>query len=153
LPLCGLFFKIFVMSKRGPIIIIEDDEDDKELFSIIFKELDITNKLIWFNRPDEVFMYLKTTTEQPYLIYSDVNLPKQSGIELKRRIDGDPQLRTKSIPFIFYSTSVNQKIVNEAYTQMTVQGFFQKGHDLQEIKRQIRVIHDYWQMCKHPNTT
>ena len=27
------------------------------------------------------------------------------------------------------------------------------GHDLQEIKRQIRVIHDYWQMCKHPNTT
>ena len=139
------------MSKQGPIVIIEDDDDDKDVLSIIFKELNIMNRLIWFTRADEVFNYLKTTADQPYLIYSDVNLPKENGIELKRRIDKDPQLRTKSIPFVFYSTSVNQNTVNEAYTQMTVQGFFQKGNNLQEMKRQIRVIHDYWQMCRHPN--
>jgi response regulator RpfG family c-di-GMP phosphodiesterase len=80
-----------------------------------------------------------------------VNLPKENGVEFKSRIDDDKQLRKKSIPFVFYSTVVTQKIVNDAYTQMTVQGFFQKGHQFEEIKRVIKTIFDYWTICKHPN--
>jgi len=140
------------MSKRGPIVIVEDDEDDKDIFASILKELNITNKLVWFTRSDEAFKYLKTTEEQPYIIYSDINLPRESGIEFKKRIDDDKQLRRKSIPFVFYSTSVNQDAVNEAYTKITVQGFFQKGHDFNEMKQQIQLIHNYWTTCKHPNT-
>ena len=139
------------MSKRGPIVIIEDDEDDKDIFSRILQELNITNKLVWFTRCEDAFTFLKTTSEQPYIIFSDVNLPKESGIEFKKRIDEDQQLREKSIPFVFYSTSVNQKTVNKAYTEMTVQGFFQKGHNLDEMKEQIKIINDYWANCKHPN--
>lgn len=138
--------------KSGPIIIVEDDMDDKEIMEDALKELHVSNKLIWFKNCDDAWQYLKTTTDQPFVIFSDVNLPRQNGIEFKRQIDNDQQLRRKSIPFIFYSTAVNQQIVNEAYTQMTVQGFFQKSNGFEEMKKNIKLILDYWTACKHPNT-
>ena len=36
------------MNKNGPIIIIEDDLDDQEVLSDIFKELNYNNQLIFF---------------------------------------------------------------------------------------------------------
>ena len=138
--------------QSGPIIAVDNDIDDQEIFEDILESLEIPNKLISFEDCNDALGYLKTTVEQPFLIFCDVNLPGLSGLEFKRQIDEDPQLRKKSIPFIFYSTSVNQKTVNDAYTQMTVQGFFQKKNSIGEIKNAIKLIIDYWKECKHPNT-
>lgn len=140
------------MASSGPIILVEDDPDDETLLSDIFEELNITNRRVWFRNSKPAFNYLKTMPEQPFLILSDVNLAGDSGIEFKRRIDNDPQLRAKSIPFVFYSTSVDQRAVNEAYTKMTVQGFFKKGNNYEKMKKDIKLIFDYWQNCKHPNS-
>jgi len=140
------------MAKSGPIIVLEDDADDKSIFEEILQDLEITNKLIWFTKTAETLEYLKTTSEQPFIIFSDINLPVQNGIDFKKELDNDEQLRKKSIPFVFYSTSVDQKTVNDAYTKMTVQGFFKKGNSYDEMKTDIKVIFDYWKTCKHPNT-
>jgi CheY-like chemotaxis protein len=139
------------MAKSGPIIIVDDDVDDKSLLEEVLKELGLSNNIIWFITADPAFEFLKTTSEQPFLIFSDVNLPGKNGIEFKREIDEDKQLRKKSIPFVFFSTSANQKSVNEAYTQMTVQGFFTKTNRYQEMKDTIKLIIQYWEKCKHPN--
>lgn len=138
--------------KSGPIILIEDDADDKEVLEGILKELKVSNKLAWFSHAENAFVYLKTTREQPFLIFCDVNLPVEDGVSFKRRIDADPYLRQKSIPFVFYSTSIDQQTVNEAYTEVTVQGFFQKGNRYEEIKKTIKLIVDYWMQCRHPNS-
>lgn len=140
------------MAINGPIILVEDDEDDKIMFEDILKELNVSNQLIWFSHAQEAHEYLKLTKEQPFLIFSDVNLPKQSGLELKKEIDSDIQLRRKSIPFIFYSTSVDQTFVNEAYINMTVQGFFQKPNKVSDMRHLLGNIIEYWKHCKHPNT-
>jgi len=137
--------------RSGPIIVVEDDIDDKEIFDAALQELQSTNKIIWFNNCDDAWDYLKKTTDSPFIIFSDVNLPKKSGLEFKKQIDEDNQLRKKSIPFVFYSTSVNQDTVNEAYTKMTVQGFFQKSNRFEEMKQTIKLILDYWRVCRHPN--
>jgi CheY-like chemotaxis protein len=140
------------MAKTGPIILIEDDPDDKAIFEDAIHELGVSNALRAFDSPIECFKYLKTTHEQPFLIFCDVNLPRQNGLDFKASIDGDPQLRRKSIPFIFYSTSVNQETVNRAYLQLTVQGFFKKANYYEEIKSMLKLIMDYWIICKHPNS-
>jgi CheY-like chemotaxis protein len=139
------------MSKVGPIVIVEDDKDDQEIIEEVITELRVENKIILFDNCIDTFAYLKTTKDQPFIIFCDVNLPQQSGIDFKRQIDEDDYLRKKSIPFIFYSTSVAQYAVNEAYTKMTVQGFFQKPNSYEEIRQLIKVILDYWKNCKHPN--
>ncbi|HEX2684417.1 MAG TPA: response regulator [Ferruginibacter sp.] len=140
------------MARYGPIIAIEDDRDDKELLIETLQSLEIENELVCFDNAIDAFDYLKKTLQQPFLILCDVNLPALNGIEFKRKIDADPELRKKSIPFIFYSTSVNQQAVNEAYTKMTVQGFFKKGDSFEQIRKRIKLIMDYWKDCKHPNT-
>lgn len=140
------------MAKSGPIIVIEDDPDDQNILQDILKELKIDNKLIFFTKTIDAFHFLKSTTEAPFVIFSDVNLPEQTGIDFKKEIDKDEELRKKSIPFIFYSTAATQAIVNEAYTEMTIQGFFKKGDNYEEIKRNIKLILEYWEVCKHPNS-
>lgn len=140
------------MSKAGEILIVEDDLDDRELFENVLHDLNINNVLVWFDNTDDIFNYLMETKKSIFIIFSDINLPGNNGLELKKSIDNEPKLRKKSIPFVFYSTAANQKEVNEAYTQMTVQGFFKKGLDYEETKNIIRVILDYWRLSKHPNT-
>ena len=138
--------------KTGPIILIDDDGDDKDVFQDILKDLKVSNPLIWFQNCDDAFSYLKTTSDQPFIIFCDLNLPGLPGIECKRQIDDDKELRKKSIPFVFCSTTADQKIVNDAYTKMTVQGFFQKKNTYSDLRETIKVIVAYWEECKHPNS-
>ncbi|RZK66549.1 MAG: response regulator [Pedobacter sp.] len=140
------------MSKTGPILLIEDDIDDKELFEQALKDLGIPNKLIWHQSPEDGFDFLSATELPVFLIFCDINMPLLNGLDFKRSIDNDPSLRQKSIPFVFYSTSANQRDVNDAYTHLAVQGFFKKKTDYSAMKDQIKLIVDYWSVCIHPNT-
>ncbi len=135
----------------GPIVIIEDDVDDKEIIEEVLKELDIPNKIVWFKGCTEAFKYLKVQTEQPFVILCDVNFPGQSGREFKKQIDDDDEIKKKSIPFVFYTTAANKNYVDEAYTELTVQGYFQKANSYTETKNIVRAILEYWKYCKHPN--
>jgi response regulator RpfG family c-di-GMP phosphodiesterase len=136
----------------GPIILVEDDEDDAAIFSEVLTDLDIPNRLISFIKPADAYHFLVNNDEQPFIIISDVNLPGMSGMEFKKKLDHNDKLRKKSIPFVFYSTSAEKKYVNEAYLQLTVQGFFLKGQSIKEIKNQLRIIFEYWKICRHPNS-
>ncbi len=139
------------MAKNGPIIVVDDDADDQEILQEILKDLGIDNKLIFFIKGPDAFQYLKTTTDRPFIIFSDVNLPQQNGIEFKRQIDNDHQLRQKSIPFVFLSTFFDKKTVDTVYQELTIQGVFRKNNSYEELKGTIKLIVDYWKVCKHPN--
>jgi CheY-like chemotaxis protein len=136
----------------GPIIIVEDDEDDMDVVEAVLKELNIPNKTIWFQKCMDALNFLQASNEQPFLIISDVNLPGCSGVEFKRLIDQDDKLRKKSIPFVFFSTSAAKSHVDEAYLKLTVQGYFPKGNSYQETKDIVRAMFEYWRFCKHPNS-
>jgi CheY-like chemotaxis protein len=140
------------MAQTGPIIVIDDDQDDQEILQDTIQELGIPNQIIFFSRGPDAFNYLKTTEDKPLLILSDMNLPEQSGIDFKRHLDSDPQLRQKSIPFVFLSTYVDKRVVDIAYKELTIQGFFQKSGHYEELKNLIKLVVDYWKVCKHPNS-
>jgi len=101
------------MAQSGPVIIIEDDVDDEEILKEVLTELKVKNEVVCFEVCPDAWTFLKTTTERPLIIFCDINLPKQNGLDFKQ-IDEDAELRKKSIPFIFYSTSADQATVNEA---------------------------------------
>jgi CheY-like chemotaxis protein len=140
------------MAAKGPLVIIEDDADDQLLMAEVFADLQLPNPLIFFSATKDALHYLKTTTDQPFIIICDVNLPVQSGTELKREIDSNEVLRRKSIPFLFYSTAVSQDVIDDAYMNLNIQGFFKKGHNYDEIKSLLKCMVDYWTHCWHPNT-
>jgi CheY-like chemotaxis protein len=140
------------MSAHGPIIVVDDDNDDQILVRKAIEESGIENRCIFFDKSHDAWIYLKETTDKPLVIISDINLPEQSGIEFKRQVDEDPYLRLKSIPFVFLSTSGDRELVNKAFKDMTVQGFFQKPSSFHELKVMLRRIVEYWVTSKHPNS-
>ncbi|MES2380935.1 MAG: response regulator [Bacteroidota bacterium] len=138
------------MNKRGPIIIIEDDMDDQEILTEIFQELNYSNKLVFFEDSLQALEYLTDTDTEPFLVLSDINMPKLNGMELREKIHNNEDLRLKSIPYLFFSTSAEQKHVVDAYSR-SIQGFFVKPSKYAELKSTIVKIVEYWQECVSPN--
>ena len=138
------------MNKGGPIIIIEDDLDDQEILTSVFNELDYKNEIIFFADGDNALEYLTATEVEPFIIFSDINMPKLSGMELRAKIHENEDLRLKSIPYLFFSTSAEQKHVVDAYSK-SIQGFFVKPSNYGELLETIKTIVSYWDMCVSPN--
>lgn len=138
------------MNKTGPIIIIEDDSGDQELLKIVFEELKFINEIIFFKDGEKALGYLTMSAIEPFLILSDINMPKLNGLELREKIHTNEDLRLKCIPYLFFSTSAEQKHVVDAYSK-SVQGFFIKPYSFEELKRTIKIIIEYWQECESPN--
>ncbi len=139
------------MAQQDPIVIIEDDMDDQEFVKEILKEMDVKHEIIFFGDAIDALAFLKTTSKQPFLIICDINLPKMNGFEFKIELDNDAELRKKSIPFIFFSTDAAKPVVTEAFTKLTVQGFFKKSYTFEDLKQNLKIILDYWKLCKHPH--
>jgi len=137
---------------KGPIVIVEDDKDDQEIYSEALKAIGIPNEICFFDNGKETLNYLKTTEEQPFIILSDINMPGMSGLELKKHIEDDPYLRAKGIPFVFISTNASKVSVRHAHA-LSVQGYFEKPHNMEEFKEMLRILFQYWERCKHINNT
>ncbi|MDR6193331.1 response regulator [Siphonobacter sp. SORGH_AS_0500] len=138
------------MSHQGPILLIDDDADDHFIFESILEELGVSNKILSFYDGKQALDYLLTTTEQPFVILCDINMPVMNGVELHQAIIESEFLRKKAIPFVFLTTAANSKVVNLAYEQ-SVQGFFQKSTSMDSYEEQLRSIINYWRNCLHPN--
>jgi len=138
------------MNKTGPIIIIEDDLDDQEILSEVFKQLNYKNEIIFFGDGEEALKYLTEIKIEPFIIFSDINMPKLNGMELRAKIHENEDLRIKSIPYLFFSTVAEQENVVDAYSK-SVQGFFIKPSNFDDLVDIIKTIVEYWQKCVSPN--
>lgn len=138
------------MNKTGPIIFIEDDLDDQEILTEVFNELNYKNEIIFFGDGEQALAYLIETEIEPFIIFSDINMPKLSGMELRLKVHQNEDLRLKSIPYLFFSTQAEQENVVDAYSK-SIQGFFVKPTTYNDLRDTIQDIVRYWQRCVSPN--
>jgi len=138
------------MNYNGPIIIIEDDIDDQEMFLEAYNNLKYPNELIFFLDGQTALDYLNSKDVTPFVIISDINMPKLNGFALRSKIRMDAKLQNKCVPYLFFSTASGQKAVVEAYS-LSVQGFFVKKETIAGLEKTITVIMEYWKNCVSPN--
>ncbi len=138
------------MNCTGPIIIIEDDLDDQHLLTKVFKSLAVENDVIFFADGEKALNYLTQTPIEPFIIFSDINMPKLSGMDLRKKVHENEDLRLKSIPYLFFTTSAEQQHVIDAYSK-SIQGFFIKPGGYEDLKSTVKTIVDYWSKCISPN--
>lgn len=135
---------------KNPIIVIDDDKDDLELIQQAFSELNIENEIIVFDNGLEFLEYIKATKSGTFFILCDINLSSLTGIQLKKIIYDDEQLRTKCVPFIFLSTSGASSSIMKAYSY-GVQGYFIKPNSFEKLKSVLYAMITYWSESQHPN--
>ena len=138
------------MNKSGPVIVIEDDIDDREILKDVFKKLDFENEVLYFEDGEKALEYLLSMTIKPFLILSDINMPRLNGMELREEIYNNEQLNLRCIPYLFLTTAAEQPLVVKAYSQ-SVQGFFVKPSSFVGIEKMILNIMNYWKECHSPD--
>src|SRR5690606_17026698 len=97
------------MNKNGPIIILEDDDDDQEMLKEVFQKLKYPNQVVSFKNGEESLEFLNRADTLPFIILSDINLPKLNGFELRAKLKTDAELELKCIPYLFFSTASNPR--------------------------------------------
>jgi CheY-like chemotaxis protein len=138
------------MNKTGPLVLVDDDFDDQEMILLAFQDLGFTNEVKTFKDADSALTFLYESTNRPFLIVSDINMPKMDGLTFKETIEACSILKSKSIPFVFLSTASSKNYINRAY-DLKAQGFFQKGSSYEQLKAALNTILSYWQKSMHPN--
>ena len=142
--------QVTILNQNGPVIIIEDDIDDQQILTEVFQNLKYPNELLFFSDGHKALEFISAGNVLPFLILSDINMPKLTGFELRDKLKTDADLALRCIPYLFFSTALNQKTVIDAYS-MSVQGFFVKQSSISEIEKTITVIMEYWKRCAAPN--
>jgi CheY-like chemotaxis protein len=137
------------MRTNGEIIIIEDDQDDRALLQDIFDSLGCPNKITFIEDPMDAVPYLSNPEVKPFIIISDINMPKINGFELREEILGNGEISTKCVPYIFLSTSQSPENVLRAYG-CHAQGYFKKENDFAVFRTVIQSIVEYWRTSLTP---
>lgn len=134
------------------MLIVEDDEDDRDFIINALTELNIKNEIKFLTNGSEAYNYLNNTNIDLFLIISDVNMPIMNGVQLRDKMQEVGELRLRTVPFLFMTTAAAHDNLITAYAH-SVQGFFQKPNDYNELKNMFKTILEYWQYCFEPRFT
>ena len=96
------------------ILLADDEENDRLLFTDAFKELKAKTIVQTVNNGIELMKWLnEKDTILPQLIFLDLNMPIKNGLQCLKEIRSDENL--KNISIAIYSTSNNQKDIEETF--------------------------------------
>lgn len=102
--------------KKEPlhILLADDDEDDRLLFTEAFSELKIKTIVHTVNTGIQLMERLKMKNIRlPHLLFLDLNMPRKNGLECLKEIRSDKKL--KGISIAIYSTSGTEKDMEETF--------------------------------------
>src|SRR5687767_590116 len=93
------------MTKKHPIVIVDDDADDRALIKDAFLENNPNANFVLLENGDQLLEFLENVKdgESPSLILLDLNMPGKDGREALEEIKKNSTLR--NIPIVVFSTS------------------------------------------------
>ena len=134
-------------SKVVTILLVEDDEIDVKALDRAFEKLKIANPVVVARDGVEAWEMLQTLT-RPFLVITDINMPRMNGIELLRKIRQSEQLRD-SIVFVL-TTSNDEQDKIDAY-HLNVAGYMLKTDMGASFTRAIELIDNFWRVVEFPD--
>lgn len=112
--------------------LIDDDEDDREVFQITLHQIGESIEYITAkNGLEAIEMLSKDDSFLPDFIFLDLNMPLMNGHECLEEIKKIPKL--KHIPVIVYSTSAHENDVKRAEKQGAAH-FLKKPNSIHKLK-------------------
>jgi len=113
------------------VLIVDDDEDDRDLFCDAVNLVDSSIKCIMARNGEEALEGLKRRTlPTPDIIFLDLNMPRLNGMQCLRALKKDSCF--DHIPIVIYTTS-KLKEDKRAAMQAGAAGFVTKPTSLTEL--------------------
>jgi len=96
------------------IVLADDDEADRLLFTEAFADLKINTRVHTVNNGVQLMEWLRTEEVRlPHLVFLDLNMPRKNGLQCLKEIRRDEKL--KEIFVAIYSTSDSEKDMEETF--------------------------------------
>ncbi len=121
--------------KVDPLLILlaDDDEADRLLFTEAFSELSIKTTVRTVNDGMQLIEWLnKEDNTLPHFLFLDLNMPRKNGMECLKEIRSNEKLR--NIFIAIYSTSYNEKDMEETFVN-GANVYITKPSDFNELKQ------------------
>lgn len=120
------------------IMIVDDDEDDIEIFCEAVKQLHKDNECVSASNGEDALHKLSRENERlPDFIFLDLNMPRLNGKQCLTRLKLNTRLR--DIPVIIYSTSKLEEDIEEA-KQLGAVHFLTKPSKIKDLQNAIALI-------------
>jgi len=126
--------------KPVTILLVEDDEVDVKALRRAFDKLKIANPVAVARDGVEALELLKTLS-RPFLIITDINMPRMNGIEFLRHVRASKDYRD-SIVFVL-TTSNDEQDKIDAYN-LNVAGCIVHSNVSMSFTRAIALVENYW---------
>lgn len=126
------------------IILADDDEDDRLLFSEALQELTMQTKLSLFKHGQELLDYLfQPQIDLPNVIFLDLNMPIKNGMQCLREIRENPKFNDMYIAI--YSTSSSDADIKDTFLN-GASIYINKPNCFNKLKETIeKVLNINWQ--------
>jgi len=120
------------------VLIVDDDEDDRDLFCIAVHELEPKINCILARNGEEALQGLQLEKfPKPDLIFLDLNMPRLNGLQFLRELKKDSQLQV--IPIVIYTASLQEKDLDEA-KELGAEHFFAKPNSFKALCKIIKDV-------------
>jgi two-component system, response regulator len=137
------------------ILLVEDNPTDLELALRVFRKHELANRIEVARDGAEALDFLfgegahagRGSIQIPKVILLDLKLPKIGGVEVLRRIKGDP--RTRTIPIVVLTSSQEEKDLVESY-ELGVNSYIVKPVDFDQFSDCLKQIGIYWLLSNAP---
>jgi len=120
--------------RRKIFMIIDDDADDRFVFTSTLKEMLSSTECIEADSGENALRQLRETEKLPDFIFLDVNMPLMNGYECLKELKRDKKLQ--NIPVIIYSTSFTEQSIKEFRTH-GASSYLKKPTDLNKLPEAI----------------
>lgn len=130
----------------GPLLVIEDNDEDYEIIQWALKKLSIRTPLARGRDGEDAFDYLYKRGEhanaiRPSLILLDLNLIADDGREVLQEIKQDEDLR--SIPVIVWTSSSDPKDIEVCF-QQGANSYMLKPMNIEKLLQAVELLNNYW---------
>ena len=137
------------------ILLVEDNPDDTKLALRAFSEIKVGNRIVVAHDGVEALEYLFGTgqyagrdlSDQPAVVFLDIKLPKVDGLEVLRRIRGDP--RTALQPVVILTSSDEEEDRITSY-RLGANSYVRKPVDFDQFIESARQLGLYWLLINQP---
>jgi two-component system response regulator len=137
------------------ILLVEDNPEDLELTQRALRKANLANNIHIVRDGAEALEFLfcegahaaRKIEDHPKVILLDLKLPKLDGLQVLRRIKGDP--RTKAIPVVVLTSSKEQNDVVESY-HLGVNSYIVKPVNFERFAEAVQQLGMYWLLFNQP---
>ena len=140
---------------HSTIMVVDDDPSDLILIENSFRAIGVKDPIHMINGGREAIAYIagegkfsdRALYAYPTFITTDLKMPGTDGFAVLELLRDNPEWAV--IPTVVLTSSRDPDDIKKSY-MLGASSYHVKPSSLDDLRRQLKVLHDYWMTCEIP---